>query len=327
MSASEAPPASDAAVDSRALAALLLGAVGIAFAPILVRWSEVSATPTAFLRMLTALPLWLAALAWTRCGAAPRPQGAGLPWAGLLLVALCFTGDLAAWHRSIHYTSVANATLLANFAPVFVTAGAWLWMGERITRTFLIGMVLALVGACLLVRSSQDAGGTHVYGDLLGLLTAAFYGGYQLAVKRVRRGLGTVELMTATTALCALMLLALSWCEGAALFPATPRGWLVAVGLGAIPQFAGQGAIAYGLAHLPSSFSSVSLLLQPATATLLAWQIFREVPGPWQGLGGAAILAGILLARRGVARAEVPSGTLANGAGPAQDPLPPKEAP
>ena len=58
-----------------AFVALLTGAVGIAFAPVFVRLSEVGPSATAFYRLLLALPvLWL----WriherTRPGATPNP--------------------------------------------------------------------------------------------------------------------------------------------------------------------------------------------------------------------------------------------------------------
>ena len=61
----------------------------------------------------------------------------------------------------------------------------------------------------------------------------------------------------------------------------------------------GQGLIAYALAHLPASFSAVTLLLQPLMATALAWWIFSEALGWLQGLGAAIVFAGIFIARRG----------------------------
>ena len=79
-------------------------------------------------------------------------------------------------------------------------------------------------------------------------------------------------------------------------------GWIVLIALALISQVAGQGFVAYGLAHLPASFSAVTLLLQPVVATLLAWVILSEPLGVLQGLGGCAILAGIAVAsqwRRG----------------------------
>ena len=57
--------------------------------------------------------------------------------------------------------------------------------------------------------------------------------------------------------------------------------------------------IAYAFAHLPASLSSVSLLVQPVMAAIFAWLIFGEAIGFAQYLGGAIVLAGIWLARRG----------------------------
>jgi hypothetical protein len=54
------PPRAAAAGERLALASLLAGAVGIAFAPIFVRLSELPPTATAFHRLFLALPaLWL----------------------------------------------------------------------------------------------------------------------------------------------------------------------------------------------------------------------------------------------------------------------------
>ena len=37
------------------------------------------------------------------------------------------------------FTTVANSTLLANFAPIFVTLGAWLLWRHRVSGAFLVG--------------------------------------------------------------------------------------------------------------------------------------------------------------------------------------------
>lgn len=57
--------------------------------------------------------------------------------------------------------------------------------------------------------------------------------------------------------------------------------------------------IAYAFAHLPASLSSVSLLIQPLTAAVAAWLIFQEAILPVQMLGGALLLWGIYLAKKG----------------------------
>src|SRR5690242_6892675 len=113
-----------------ALAALLFGGIAIALSPIFVRLSELGPTATAFYRTALAVPalfLWMQAEGriGRRVRKAPQPAATGrLPpraaWA-LATPAFFLAGDLALWHWSIRFTSVANATLLANFTPIFVT--------------------------------------------------------------------------------------------------------------------------------------------------------------------------------------------------------------
>jgi threonine/homoserine efflux transporter RhtA len=68
---------------------------------------------------------------------------------------------------------------------------------------------------------------------------------------------------------------------------------LALVGLALVTQILGQGLIAYAFAHLPTSLSSVSLLIQPVMATIFAWALFGEAIGAAQFVGGAVVLAGI----------------------------------
>jgi drug/metabolite transporter (DMT)-like permease len=94
-------------------------------------------------------------------------------------------------------------------------------------------------------------------------------------------------------------LLPIALISGESLVATTVFGWAMLAGLALISHAGGQSMIAYALAHLPAAFGSVSLLLQPAAAAVLAWWILDEALGPWQALGAAVILAGIYLARRG----------------------------
>jgi drug/metabolite transporter (DMT)-like permease len=83
------------------------------------------------------------------------------------------------------------------------------------------------------------------------------------------------------------------------MLPQTLYGWAVLLGLAWISHAGGQGLIAYALAHLPATFSSVGLLLQPVIAAFFAWILLGEPLVPLQIAGGIVVLAGIYLARRG----------------------------
>jgi len=287
--------AGEASQKTFAFAALLLGAAAIAFAPIFVRLSDTGPGASAFWRVaLAAAPLWL----WVRLS--PRTQGgARWPWKPLLIAGLCFAGDLGAWHIAILYTSVANSTLEANFAPIFVTLGAWLLFRARVSRLFLIALAVTLGGAVLLIGPNFALGGRALVGDALGVLTAVFYAGYMLAIKSASVRTTTAGIMAVSTSVAAIALFPYALATADVFLPQSANGWLVLIGLALIPHIAGQSLIAYGFAHLPASFSSVSLLLQPVLAALYAWALLGEAVAPTQMLGGLVVLAGIYLARRG----------------------------
>ena len=283
---------------------LLAGGCAIAFAPIFVRLSETGPVASAFWRCALAAPLlWV--MAWR---ASPSPLGEGRgegpghgkQWGALILAGLFFAGDLGVWHFSILFTSVATSTVLANLAPIFVTLFGWLIWKTRVTSVFLVGMVAAIVGMFVLVGPEFRQGGQPLLGDLLGALTGAFYGGYMLAVKVARdRDMSTARLMAWSTTITAFVLLPIALAFPQPFLPHSFGGWMVLVGLALVTQILGQGLIAYAFAHLPASISSVSLLIQPVMAALYAWILFREAVGPAQWIGGAIVLAGIWVAKRG----------------------------
>ena len=82
-------------------------------------------------------------------------------------------------------------------------------------------------------------------------------------------------------------------------WPAASAGWITLIALALVAQIGGQTMIAYAFAHLPATLSSVSLLIQPLTATIAAWIIFHEYISPLQMAGGALLLCGIYLSKRG----------------------------
>lgn len=292
-----APTEKSRAGASLAVVALIAGATCIALSPIWVRVADVGPTASAFWRVGLAVPvLWL----FHAVSASDRSPLPGMAWTAFLGAGLAFAGDLAFWHWSIKFTSVANSTLLANLASIFVTLAAWVLWRQKPTKLFAAGLVTAIAGCAMLVRTSADFSPTALFGDALGVVTAMFYAWYILAVKGLRdRGAGVLRLMAMTTTLTAIVLLPVALASGEALLPRSEAGWLKLAGLALISHSAGQGLIAYGLGHLPASFSSVGLLFQPVMAGVFAWVLLGEPLVALQVAGGAVVLAGIYLARKG----------------------------
>jgi drug/metabolite transporter (DMT)-like permease len=276
--------------------ALLAGAIAIAASPLFVKVSETGPIATAFWRVALALPfLW----AWSALGQREL-HGASFARDRRLMIAcgLFFAGDLAVWHWSIVLTSVANATLLANLAPISVTLAVWLLYRKRPSGLFTMGMATALAGMAVLLGGDFHSGGRALLGDFLGVVTAVFYAGYQLAVTRLRSRASTASIMAWSGLVTAAALLPLALLSGEQVLPATNMGWLKLLGLALISQAAGQSMIAYAMAHLPATFSSVGLLLQPVMAAWFAWILLGEHLGAIEIGGGLVVLIGIRMAHQ-----------------------------
>ena len=282
----------------RALLALALGAIGIGFAPICVRMIDLEPVASAFWRLALAAPaLWLVSTWLQRDKRVQTPAVAKNARPALLAIAagLAFAGDLGVWHYSIVFTSVANATLLANLAPVFIAIWSISVLGLRLGGQYWLGLVLALAGAGVLVGVNLGQG-EALFGDALGVLTAAFYAAYQLFIAGARRHYGTWQLMWISTAVSALCLLPFALAAGNWL-PQTGQDWIWLLALAGISHILGQGLIAYALAHLASAFAAVGLLVQPVAAAAFAWLLLAEAVSPLQAAGGAVVLFGIVVCR------------------------------
>jgi drug/metabolite transporter (DMT)-like permease len=310
---------------------LFLGAATITLAPILLRYAidcGVGEVAAAFWRVGIAAPLLFAWIMFR-----PRHRGALLsasPDRRAVLFAVlggaCFGVDLMLYYTALARTTIANATLMSNCAPVFVAVLAWMLLGERFKRTFIIGLVLALGGALVLSLAERATAQPRQLpypdqerlGDILAISSAVFYAGYQLCMKRARRSLPVTKafLLSMTTSAVVLFVASgvidhpdlqtkgLTWSVHSAMIPSGPMktvliGWLVLAALGLLVQLGGQGSIVTATRHLPVSFSSVVLLAQPVMAGVLGWVLLGEVLGGWHFVGGAAVLAGIYLAQRG----------------------------
>src|SRR5438045_4519541 len=149
-----------------AFPAVLIGSCALAFGPWLVRLSGVGPVAAGFWRLALALPFLFVIAAVTRQPA--HWPGRKLAWL-VASAAFFFAADLAAWHIGIHMTKLGNATLFGNMSS-FAFALWGLWLARRMPSPLQAGaLILAALGAVLLIGSSAALSTRNLGGGLLAL--------------------------------------------------------------------------------------------------------------------------------------------------------------
>jgi drug/metabolite transporter (DMT)-like permease len=277
---------------TKALGVLLVGAGILGFSGIFVRWSApASPVMVGFYRMVFALP-WVLLLTWRDPEPVKSSAAQGIPWA--VLAGLAFTGDLTLWHLSMHWTSVAAATLLVGLAPLWVALFMAIFLGARLRGRAWTGLALALIGTALLALA-KGAKLSGNFGEAMALLSSFCYAAYTLALARARRHLSAISALfwIVLSSLAFFAILAILRGDTFHGFPT--KSWCSLIGLGFLVQALGWWLISWGMGRVPTHVGAVGLVMQSVTTVILGWILLHEHLLPIQGLGTLLILFGIAL--------------------------------
>jgi len=265
-------------------------------------------------RALDELPPWEVALA--------RFTLAGLIFGGLLLwrrakidrkdlpglVALGFVAvplNQGFFLAGLSRSTPGHAALLYALTPVFVFLLARVRLGERVTLAKLAGIAIAFAGVVvvLLARGVVAFGGSSsaLFGDLLILLGVMAWAVFAVAGKVYAEKYGAVVSTSAAIALGALLYLpfGLAMSDLSRFATLSTTGW---ASLGYLILFTSVVAyLAYYWALRRTEASRVAIWsnLQPVLTAGLAWAVYGErLTGAFL-VGGAMVLAGVVLTERG----------------------------
>jgi drug/metabolite transporter (DMT)-like permease len=276
-----------------AFVAVVVANIALAFGPWFVRLADTGPVAAAFWRIALAIP-FLAVFA-VASGARPR-RLAPILWFVLVAGGVAFAADLGSWHLGIVKTTMANATLFGNSATLifpiygFLVARAWP------TRLQAIALLLAAIGAALLMGRSYQLDPRHLAGDLLCVLAGILYTVYFIAMARARQEMAPWPALALSTTACALPMLLFALVLGERIMPGN---WLPLIGLALISQIIGQGLMIYALGRLTPLVIGIALLIQPVVAGTIGWIAYGERLGLPDMVGVALVAAALVLVRRG----------------------------
>jgi drug/metabolite transporter (DMT)-like permease len=278
-----------------AFLAMLLANVALAFGPTLVRMAQVSPIGSGFWRLALAAPVLLLLTVGTR---QPIPRMPRKLWAWLLVGGIFFAADLAAWHIGIVRTKLANAALFANLTTFTFAAYGLIIARSLPTRSQVVALVLAAIGTIVLIGRSYELSPQYLIGDLLCITAGLFYTGYLIAIEKVRGVLAPLPALAISTLTGLVPLWLFAWGAGQEIWP---RSWgpLVLLALGS--QVIGQGLLVYAVGRLPPLVVGMGFLIQPLMGAVLGSTLYGEQLGPADMIGGMAVAAALVLARRGSA--------------------------
>lgn len=280
---------------------VLGGALCIGFAPIGLRMGLDTMGPQAiaFWRYVMATPMVFVLVLIVHRRPPVRPNRF------VFLAGVFFALDIALWHWSLTLTTVANSTFIVNLGNISVGLLALIFLKEKLTRNWIIAVVIALIGAALLTQGGGVEAKGDIRGDMLAFGAAIMVSFYMLCAKIARNEIGGLDVLFWVTLTEMFVQFAITLSSGETFWPEDPAGWRSPLLLAIVVQCFGQGLIIAGLGRTPAAIAGILLLLQPVTAAAVSWQLFEEPLLALQILGGAFILIGVALSQTGRAPQKV----------------------
>ena len=237
---------------------------------------------------LAAVLLWLAAIV-IRQGLPPRHSLIGLAIMG----GVGYVGQSAAYFSALHFIPVSTTALLLYTFPVVVTLLATLLFHEQLGWAKIGAVALAFIGTMLVVQAQLKA--APLIGIILGLTSAAVYSGYILYGSRLLPGIPAVSATATIATAAALVWSGFAAATGQLAVDWTPSRLAVLVGFVIIGTTIPVLTFILGLRLVGPSRAAILSTFEPASSVLLAVLILGEGANPVQYLGGAFILASVVV--------------------------------
>jgi drug/metabolite transporter (DMT)-like permease len=223
---------------------------------------------------------------------ARRPTRAEVPG----LVVLGATGYagyqllLGAGERTV---PAGTAALLLSITPVLAAVLAGPVLGERLGRRGWGGLALAVAGAAVVALSRRQGGGAE--GALLVAAAACAYALWIVLQKRALATMSPIQVTAWGTWFGALIALPFGHDLPGALGHTSAGDLWALAGLGLVISTVPFLLWSWVLQRMAASLVAPALLTIGPTGVLLGWVLLGEQPAPLALLGGAIVIAGVVV--------------------------------
>lgn len=280
------------------MSAILWGTVGIATQAI-YRQSDLTAVAVGFYRLALAFPV-VAFLCWKILGRRIFQISARQYWK-MALIGVMLALYQVFYFSAISHVGVAIATLVTLCtAPVLVSLVSVVVLKERLTIYTVIALVTALLGTALLVGMPAIASmqGNAILGVGLALGSATGYAIVALMGRAIANNCHPLHSTMISFGTGAIFLFPLAATN---IFAAsyTNQVWGLILYVGMLPTAVAYLLFFLGMRSIRASTASILTMLEPLTATILAWLIFDERLAPAGFIGALSLLAAMAVLYHG----------------------------
>ena len=273
---------------------IIIGVLGISMSAIFVRYSDAPSAVTAAYRLI-----------WTVLLMSPltlfkKEHRKELFHTDRKTVILCCVSGIflaihfTLWFESLYHTSVASSTSIVCTEVIWVSIGYCLFMKGKLSGKAILAIAVTFIGSVLIAFSDSAAGGNHLLGDVLSLLSAIAVAVYMLIGRVARTTISTTIYTYIVYLASAVTLVLIVLLQGYSLLGHGYQAVLVGLLLAVFSTILGHSIFSWCLKYFSPSFVSASKLCEPVVAAIFAAFLFKEVPRVLQIVGGLIIIGGVL---------------------------------
>jgi len=198
---------------------------------------------------------------------------------------------------AVKNTTILNATVLVNKAPIFSMLLSTFHFKLRPSRLAVTGLTTSFLGAGLIAYADAFPSPLkiHLIGDLEALLAAVAEAFYLSYGRETRRKMPLLSQVIPIYLISAVIIgLPCLLTRTPITLPQQPNMMLFLLGFGILPTALGHTFYYSSLSNLKSFETATLALLEPIGATLLGVALFGELPTTLFVLGAVLVLSGIV---------------------------------
>ena len=211
-----------------------------------------------------------------------------------MLPGFVFFMSTSSGYAAFQRTSIANAMIISQLAPIIIMFSAPFLFKERLEWRRVVLAFVALGGAIIVVFGGSTIESGSLIGDGLAAINCITWAGYFLIVKRRRdEGVMLWAFLAPVMFWAALFSVLFGVLIRQSLSVSGLFNWIMIMSL-AVISIVAHGLLTWAQQRLEAAVASLFLLAMPVVSAASAWIVFNEVLAIKQIVGGFIVISSLV---------------------------------